>query len=755
MSDYLVTGMDCASCARNIERGVAALPGVTCATLNFTTGRMHVDGGAPESVLARVEELGYRATPNDGASLLQLETPVSGGVLRSWFAWLLSRPTGRVTLVAAILILPGLLFDELLPIFGVEYSQPVFRWMALGALVLAGWPVARSAWRTLIINHQISINLLMTIAAAGAVVLGAWTEAALVMVLFAIGESMEGYTALRARSSLASLLALAPEEAIVLRPCIDCHEHLGTDGYSGGPCPFCGIEEQRVPVASILVGEQVIVRPGDRFPVDGRVVEGRTAVNQAPITGESVPVDKEIGDEVFAGTINGEGVVTVDVTHLAAETTLARIIRQVEDAQDRRAPVQSTVDRFASVYTPVVVLIALLVAMIPPLLLSAPFWGEQGSFYRALELLVVACPCALVISTPVTIVSAVSRAATLGILVKGGSVLQALAGVDAVAFDKTGTLTRGRPQVTRVKSVECVNDDNGDCAVCDDLLGLAYAVERRSEHALARAVVERAVGRGVDGLYAPASTVTASVGRGVAGVVAGQQVFVGSHAWFDSAVPHDAAICSDLSAAASQGKTPLLLSVDDHYAGYILVSDATRPEAPAVVGDLRTLGVKEILLISGDDQAAAQNVGHALGVDRVIARALPETKLDAIRSLQANGRQVAMVGDGINDAPALAAANVGIAMGEGAAQAIETADTVLLGDTLRQVPVAMRLARAALRTVRTNIGVAVGIKAVVFLLILAGTGSLWMAVVADVGASLLVTLNGTRMMRWSPPSVAY
>jgi Cd2+/Zn2+-exporting ATPase len=623
--------------------------------------------------------------------------------------------------------------------------------MALAALVIAGFPVARQAWRALRINRQITINLLMTIAAAGAVVLGAWTEAGLVMVLYALGEALEGYTAGRARDTLQSLLEVAPSEAIVLRPCMDCREHLGHNGYTGGPCPFCGMEEQRVAVDEVVVGEEFIVRPGDRVALDGRVVEGQSSLNQAPITGEAMPVEKGPGDTLFAGSINGAGALTVEATALAADSTVARIARQVQEAQARRAPVERAVDRFAAIYTPAVIVAATAVALLPPLIWGLPFWGVQGWFYRALELLVVACPCALVISTPVTLLSAVSRAARAGVLVKGGSVLQTLAAVDTIVFDKTGTLTRGQPQVVRVQSPACTTNDALPCAPCDELLALAYAVERRSEHPLARAVQEHAQAHALADRYPAATDVTALPGQGVHGQVAGRDIFIGSHAHFEDAIPH-AAACADLTAAAGQGRTPLLVSLDGDYAGYILVADTVRDESAAVLTELRMLDIGRLVMLTGDAPGAARHIAQSVGLDLANADGvqgglLPAQKVEAIETLKTQGRTVAMVGDGVNDAPALAAAHVGIAMGAGTAQAIETADAVLMGNNLRQLPVALRIARAAMRTVRANITFSVAIKLIFFALVLAGLSTMWMAVLADVGASLLVTLNGMRLLR--------
>ena len=760
---FQVTGMDCANCARTVETGVAKLAGVESAALNFTTGTLRVNGPVPAGrVVARVRELGYDVAEGGGAGERRSrgESITPAPLLprtQALLPYLWSRRDTRAALIAALLVLPGLVFDELLPGLGIE--SPGFAVMAVLAMVIAGWPIARSAVRALRVNHEITINLLMTIAAAGAVVIGAYTEAGLVMVLFALGEALEGYTADRARNAIRGLSALAPTEATVLR--------------DGG--------EARLPVAELRAGDRIVVRPGERLPMDGRVLAGASAVDQAPITGESRPVDKAPGDEVFAGSVNGHGSLEVEVTALAEDTTISRMIRLVAEAQERRAPAQRFVDRFARVYTPVVIVIAALVAVVPPLLFDAPFWnpapGEQGWLYRALALLVVACPCALVISTPVTLISAISNGARHGVLFKGGAYLEALAGVRAVAFDKTGTLTQGKPSVVSIGAIDCVDCDtqeakrettdyadytdfkrvesvksvvSSSCAASDDLLALAAAVERRSEHPLAAAVVAEAAARGVDARYPAGEDVTALAGRGVTGRVDGRIIGVGSHAWFDDEIAH-LPHCDAIRAADARGYTTMLVSEDGDYRGYIALADAARPDSRAALAELTALGIQPLVMLTGDHAATAGRIAAEVGLTDVRAGLLPADKVTAVEALRAEYSNVAMVGDGINDTPAFAAATVGIAMGR-TAQALETADVVLLGDGLRQLPFAVRLARAALRTVRINVAVSIGIKLVFFVLVLVGSGSMWLAVLADMGTSLLVTANGMRLLRRPKPS---
>jgi Cd2+/Zn2+-exporting ATPase len=624
--------------------------------------------------------------------------------------------------------------------------------MSLAAMLVAGLPIARSAWRAIRINREININVLMTIAAVGAVIIGAYTEAGLVMVLFAIGEALEGYTTEKARDSIRSLMQVAPNEATVLRACIECKEHLGQDGYEGGPCPFCGLEETRVFVDEIRVGDTLIVKPGERIAMDGRVTGGASSVNQAPITGESVPVEKSAGSDVFAGTINEEGALEITVSTLAEDNTISRIIRMVEEAQERKAPAERFVDQFAKYYTPAVVVLAVLVAAVPPLVLGGPFWGEQGWFYRALELLVVACPCALVISTPVAIIAAISNAARNGVLIKGGAYLESLSRVRAIAFDKTGTLTEGKPKVIQVRSVRCSNPDIGICEPCNDLLALASAVERRSEHPLARAVVAAAEENRLAVRYPAAVGVTAVIGKGVTGNVAGRGIIIGSHSYFDATVPHDKAVCDEMAAASANGQTPMLVSANGGYLGYITVADGVRETSRQAVAELNRSGIEATVMLTGDNAATARAIAQMVGVTDVRADLLPENKVDAIKALMNKHGSVAMVGDGVNDAPALATATVGIAMGAGTSQAIETADIALMGNDLSKLAFALQLSRATMGTIRANIVFAIGVKVAFLILVLLGLGTMWLAVLADVGAALVVTLFGMRLLNWRQKS---
>ncbi len=743
---YRIGGMDCANCAREVETGVAKLSGVNGARVDFATAKLHLDGDVPFEVLKqRVEALGktiedpaLNPSLHNGDGLTrQVMGRGPGGGVYGFVRYLLARRETQLAVVGGAVLLLALAARLLFP--GLA---PVSEALCVLATAVAGYPIARSGLRTLFINRDFNINLLMTIAAAGAIFIQETAEAATVIFLFAIGEALEGYTADRARNSLRGLMELAPAQAVRLKalPPTSHTERLASPRPEGE-----GVRaEEVVSVEDLRVGDRILVKPGERIPMDGEVVAGESGVNQAPITGESLPVAKSAGSEVFAGTVNGEGALEVRVTRLAADNTLSRIIKLVEEAQSVRAPSQRLIDRFARIYTPGVVVVAALVALLPPLLFKAPFYslpdGTQGWLYRALELLVIACPCSLVISTPVTIISAITAAARRGVLIKGGAHLETLGQARVVAFDKTGTLTIGCPVVTRSHSVD------GESSP-DDVLALAAAVERRSAHPLAQAIVRAAEARGLHDRYAPAEAVTTLAGRGVTGRVNGKTITIGSHSLFDREHPHAADLCDRIEAAEAGGQTTMLLSDGDRVRGFIAVADDARAESAAVVRQLRALGLHTAML-TGDNQAVAEAIGRAVGVQDTRANLLPAGKVDAVKDLQARYGAVVMVGDGVNDTPALAAAAVGVAMGgAGSAQALETADVALMADDLAQLPYAVRLSRFARGIIRQNITFSLGMKLIFMLLAVAGLGTMWLAVFADMGMSLAVTLNGMRPLR--------
>ncbi|MGC8874657.1 MAG: heavy metal translocating P-type ATPase [Chloroflexia bacterium] len=699
-----VEGMDCADCARHLEEALARLPGVEGVQVSFATGRMRLTAEPDEAVLRRVQEtaraMGYRI-------LLQAK-----GAGMTWKRYLKAWPTA-----AAGLLLLGAWLAGWLGVPGLVHQA-----LLIASTGVAGLPIARKGWAVLRSTRRPDMNALMTLAALGALAIGEYAEGATVIFLFSLGELLEAFTADRARAAVRALVALTPQEATRLAP----------EG------------EERVPVELLERGDRVLVRPGERVPADGDVLEGQSTVDQSPITGESLPVPKAPGDPVFAGTINGAGALTVLVTRPASDSTLARMLHLVQEAQEQRAPSQRFVDRFARVYTPAVVAGALLVAVVPPLV----GWGRPLEWlYRALVLLVIACPCALVISTPVTVVSALASAARGGILIKGGVHLEGLAGVRAVAFDKTGTLTVGRPRLIEGRCAKHLDDRlPQDCPDCLDLLAKAAALERRTTHPLASAVLEAARRLDVAERYQPADDVQHLAGLGVTGRVNGHTVKVGSHTYLHGEREETEPFCLEVERAAADGGTPIL--VEDLCCGqraYGVVADPLRDEAPEAIAALKRAGVQHTVMLTGDRSVAAQRIAREVGVDEVRAELLPEQKVEAVAELLGRYGSVAMVGDGVNDAPALARATVGIAMGVvGSDAALEAADVALMGDNLRALPELLRLSRQTVSIVRQNIALSLLTKVAFLGLALAGLATLWMAVFADMGISLIVTLNGMR-----------
>jgi Cd2+/Zn2+-exporting ATPase len=775
-----LSGMDCADCAAKLEKGVARLEGVLHCAVNFATAKMSVEYDVEaldyRAIVERIRRLGYDVVDEEAERAPVREGEPGGlrGLLR--FMW--GKRQGALTLISGLLILLA---------FALETSgvpPTITHALYAAAIVSGGFYVARRGITGAWINRELDMNFLMSIAAVGAAAIGAWEEGALVIFLFSLGETLESYTMDRARNAIRSLMELAPAEATVLRPCTDCQEHLGRplpDGgvYKGGPCPWCETHEQRVPVAELVVGDVILVRPGERIPMDGRVLRGVSTVNQAPITGESIPVAKGPGDEVFAGTINGEGALEVEVTRLAEDNTLSRIIHMVEEAQAQKAPSQRWVDRFARYYTPAVVGLAVLIAIVPPLFFGQPFLepasGGHGWLYRALALLIIACPCALVISTPVSIVSAISNAARNGVLVKGGAYLEAAGALQVVAFDKTGTLTYGEPRVTDVVVSERLSVSSKQYSVTgnqsgekpktdhwsldtDHCLRLAASIERASEHPLGRAIVEYALAQGIE--LVEVTDFQAVPGKGVRALLNGHTVYVGSPAFFAEELGVDLSpLRADLERLQAEGKTVVLVGqiFDGQQSavggrptaiGLIAVADTVRPEARETVAALKRIGIRRTVMLTGDNERTARAIAAQIGIDEVWANLLPEEKVGTVEKLLAEYGQVAMVGDGVNDAPALARATVGIAMGgAGTDQALETADMVLMADDLSKLPFAMQLSRQTLGIIRQNIAFSLVVKAAFMALALPGLATLWMAVFADMGASLIVTLNGMRLLR--------
>jgi Cd2+/Zn2+-exporting ATPase len=581
------------------------------------------------------------------------------------------------------------------------------------AIVTGAWYVLPKAWLALR-RLRPDMNLLMTVAVLGAVGIGDWLEGATVAFLFALSLALEAWSVGRARRAVAALLDLTPQTARVKRE-------------GGG--------EDEVPAEQVEVDTVFVVKPGERIPLDGRVTAGTSAVNQAPITGESVPVEKALDAEVFAGTINGDGALEVRSTKRAEDTTLAHIIRMVDEAQSRRAPSEQWVEKFARVYTPAVMALALAVLIVPPLFLGGSW---QSWIYRSLVLLVIACPCALVISTPVSIVAALTAAARNGVLIKGGLFLEIPARLCAIAFDKTGTLTLGRPAV--VEAVPLSDHDQRE------LLERAAALEARSDHPLARAVLAYSKGRGVE---APAAEDFQILqGKGATGRIGGKTYWLGSHRYLEERGQETPKVHDLIEVMSQGGRSVVVVGTADHVCGLIAIADPVRPEAKETVRALRQAGIREIVMLTGDNLETARSIAREVGVANFQAGLLPADKVAAIDALVALYGQVAMVGDGVNDAPAMARATLSVAMGAaGSDAAIETADIALMSDDLEKLPWLVRHSRRTLRVIRQNITFSLLIKAFFVLLTLAGHASIWAAITADMGASLLVTFNGLRLLR--------
>ena len=557
------------------------------------------------------------------------------------------------------------------------------------------------------------MNLLMTIAVTGAVVIGEWFEAATVAFLFALSLALESWSVGRARRAVEALLELAPSTVRLVEP----------------------DSTREVPADRAQVGSLFLVRPGERIALDGEVRKGESLVDEAPITGESLPVTKVPGASVFAGSINGDGALEVAATKPAGQTVLANIIRLVREARSRRAPSEQWVSAFARIYTPAVLGLAVIVWLVPPLL----FGGSWGNWvYRALVLLVIGCPCALVISTPVSIVASLTAAARQGVLIKGGVFVEAPARLSAIAFDKTGTLTEGRPAVVEVVPLNEHTEQQ--------LLAIAAGMESRSNHPLARAIVANAAERGIRPL--PVQDFHAIQGKGATGRLDGRRYWLGSHRYLEERRQETPQIHAAFTALSEGGRTVVAIGNDEHVCGFIALADPIRPMARHVLDELRDLGIEEVVMLTGDNTGTAETIGGLAGVDQIRAELLPEDKVAAVETLLARHGATAMVGDGVNDAPAMARATVGVAMGAaGSDAAIETADIALMADDLSKLPWLVRHSRRTLRVIRQNIAFSLTVKAAFVALTLWGVASLWAAIAADMGASLLVIFNGLRLLK--------
>lgn len=731
-----IIGMDCGNCAMTIEDSLRNIAGVTSANVSFTTETAEVEGCVSLSMIeARLAELGYHTANHQPR---QSATMASHHGLKGILLFLWQQLPLRRSIYAAASVIFGLVFlSDMPPILGVEPLAALFT----AAVLIAGRAVFQKGFRALIFAHRISIDLLMAIAALGALAIGEHGEAITVIMLYMLGEGLEAYSAERARDSLRSLMSLQPQQANVLQQ----HNSAGAQSQD---------HSVQMPVAKVKVGDRVLVRPGQRIPVDGRILRGLSSVDQSPVTGESVPVIKTVDDSVMSGTVNGEAALEIYTTRVAEEGTIARIGKLVEQAQAERSPIERFIDKFARWYTPAVVVLAALVVLIPVFGFNQPLLADgdgNGWLYRGLALLIIACPCALVISVPVSVVSGLTRLANLGVLVKSGALLDAMADISAIAFDKTGTLTHGKPQLSAVRTPLCTHslENDPDCDHCNNIVALAAAVERSSEHPVAHAIVEAARRRNTNNFHPVAHSVQAHPGKGVSGLLAGnRKIIVGSPELFDGDTAACELLTTQVNCASNNDDTIMYVAENNKLIGYIAVRDQIRKQAKDALTKLNQMGLHSFIL-TGDHQHAADRVASAMPeIKGVHARLLPEQKLQAIADIQQQYGAVAMVGDGINDAPALARADIGIAMGSnGTAQAMETADVVLMHDNLHDLVLSLRMAQKSRHIIRQNIILSLVLKLLFLTLAIPGLATLWMAVLADVGATLLVTSNGMRLLK--------
>ena len=746
---YRVAGMDCASCATKIETAVRRVRGISDVSVSVSAGTLTVQH-EPDSDLGalekRVASLGYKISPAEPVAQavgtdssccdhgqvpctgkvhqnVPLDGPVDPGRTRPndghasdlhghdhgptsgpWW----KSPKGLLTIGSGAALLAAYALGKLVP--------TAESWAFIAAMLIGLIPIARRAFAAAANGTPFSIEMLMTIAAVGAVIIGAGEEGAAVVFLFLVGELLEGVAAGKARASIQALTKLVPQTAL-----------LEEDGRT-----------TEVAAADLQVGAIVLVRPGDRMPADAVIESGESAIDESPVTGESIPVRKGAGAAVFAGTVNGDGVLRARVTAAAADNTIARVIRLVEEAQESKAPTERFIDRFSRYYTPGVVVVAALVAAAPPLVAG----GEWSTWiYRGLAVLLIGCPCALVISTPAAIAASLSAGARRGLLLKGGAVLEGLGAITAACFDKTGTLTAGKPQVTDVA---------GFARPEVEVLAMAAALEVGSSHPLALAILARSE---ADGIAPPLATGARAIGgKGVTAVVQGREIFLGSPKAANELVTLSAEQTALIAAWSDEGKSVSVLVADGIVAGALAMRDEPRPDAVAGLKLLAERGIKTLML-TGDNQRTADAIGRQLGIE-VRAGLLPEDKQRIVGELKAQGFTVAKIGDGINDAPALAAADIGIAMGGGTDVALETADAAALHGRVSDVADMVELSRWTMSNIRQNIAVALGLKAVFLVTTILGVTGLWPAILADTGATVLVTLNALRLLGFRPRRAA-
>ncbi|MEC5424676.1 heavy metal translocating P-type ATPase [Virgibacillus sp. C22-A2] len=692
---YRLQGLSCTNCAKTFEDNVKRINGVQDAHVNFAASKIAIEGNPSITEIEKAGSFDHIKIIQDNEESTKQKGPF-------WIRY------DRLLLATLFIILgfvASFLFDD---------THYITTLLLASAILIGGLSLFRAGLINLS-RLQFDMKTLMTIAVIGAAIIGEWKEAAVVVILFAISEALETYSMDKARASIRTLMGIAPKNALIIR--------------NG--------KEESVPIKDIAIGDVMIVKPGDKIAMDGVVLKGYSSINQAPITGESIPVEKQKDEQVFAGTINQDGFLEIEITKKAEDTTIAKIIHLVEEAQAERAPSQAFVDRFAAYYTPVIIAIAILVAVIPPLLGGS--WSAW--FYQGLAVLVVGCPCALVISTPVAIVTAIGNAARNGVLIKGGVYLEQIGSLKSIAFDKTGTLTKGTPVVTDVTYYT----ENRETA----LLNLA-ALENKSQHPLAKAILDHTNEQGIDYTATKVDHFTTLQGKGIKGSINGETIYVGSPKLFEELYgqPLDEKLSLTIADHQAAGKTIMLFGTENQVFLSIALRDELRNESKSVISQLHKQGIRHSFMLTGDHPQTAEALSQELGITDSKAGLLPEDKLHFIKKYRKQYGNIAMVGDGINDTPALAASTVGIAMGSaGTDSALETADIALMADDLQKLPYAVNLSRKALTIIKQNITFSIGIKIVALLLVIPGWLTLWIAIFADMGATLLVTLNALRLLK--------
>ncbi|MBG9549687.1 cadmium transporter [Cytobacillus firmus] len=694
---YRLQGLSCTSCAAKFEKNIREIKTVNDVQLNFGASKITIIGDAS------VQEL-EQAGAFDGIKVYPERQIVVQEKVSFW-----KKSENQKTMTSLLLLIAG--YFSLYTIGEGHISTIV---IFAASILVGGFGLIQEGLKNLS-KLQFDMKTLMTIAVIGAAFIGEWSEGAVVVFLFAVSEALESYSMDKARQSIRSLMDITPKKALIRR----------------------SNQETEMDVEDIVVGDILIIKPGQKLAMDGKVVKGQSSINQAAITGESIPVLKTIGDEVFAGSLNEEGSLEVKVTKRVEDTTIAKIIHLVEEAQAERAPSQAFVEKFAKYYTPAIMSLALLIAIIPPLLMGGD-WSEW--IYRGLAVLVVGCPCALVISTPVAIVTAIGNAAKKGVLIKGGIYLEEAGRLKVIAFDKTGTLTKGTPEVTDLKVLSGIDEKK--------LLGISMAIEKFSQHPLASAIIRKAEQMGISSNEYKAEDFQSITGKGAKAVVNGESYLIGSPKLFEEIIILTSSVEEEIQRLQTQGKTVMLLGTETTAIGLIAVADQLRDSSRNVIRKLHDIGIEKTIMLTGDNKATGEAIGNSVSLSEVKAELMPQDKLNTINSLREQYGKVAMVGDGINDAPALASSTVGIAMGgAGTDTALETADIALMADDLNKLPYTIELSRRTLGIIKQNITFALGLKLLALVLIVLGWLTLWMAIFADMGATLLVVLNSMRLLK--------